>query len=178
MKTRFLIILVTITIGVIAASTVGTMEYQKTYNQNCNSDGGKVVGFLRCIYINEDFDVPQIASDCRKIFEKGTPEMFECMEQFRDTTSIPSAQEFLKMDCEDLTHLFPEFPSEKVADAWNTRMHECINEQESLLLQTELEKWNEVGCLEILNNTEMDFEDNVDKRAFDIRWRQCLENEN
>ena len=59
MKTRLLIVLVTITIGVIVASTVGTMEYQSTYNQNCNSDGGKIVGFLRCIYINEDFDVPK-----------------------------------------------------------------------------------------------------------------------
>jgi len=57
MKTRLLIILVTITIGVIVASTVGTMEYQKTYNQNCNSDGGKVVGFLRCTYINEDYEL-------------------------------------------------------------------------------------------------------------------------
>ncbi len=58
MKTRLLIILVAITIGVIVASTVGTMEYQSTYNQNCNSDGGKVVGFLKCIYINEDFAEP------------------------------------------------------------------------------------------------------------------------
>ena len=92
--------------------------------------------------------------------------------------TIPSAEEFLKMDCKDLTHLFPEFPNVDVADAWNTRMHECINEQESLLLQTELEKWNKISCIEVLNNPEMEFEDNVDKRAFDIRWMQCLENEN
>jgi len=91
---------------------------------------------------------------------------------------IPSAKEFLKMDCEDLNHMFPEFPSVDVADAWNTRMHECINEGESLLLQTELEKWNKIRCLDILNNPEMEFEDSVDKRAFDIRWKQCLENEN
>ena len=45
--------------------------------------------------------------------------------------SIPSVQEFLQMDCEDLNHLYPEFPSEEVADAWVTRMHECLNEQEN-----------------------------------------------
>ena len=44
---------------------------------------------------------------------------------------IPSAQEFLNMDCEDLNHLYPEFPNEDVADAWITRMHECFNEQEN-----------------------------------------------
>ncbi len=60
MKTRLLIIIVAITIGVIVVSTVGTMEYQSTYNQNCNSDGGKIVGFLKCIYINEDFELPDI----------------------------------------------------------------------------------------------------------------------
>ncbi len=81
MKTRLLIILVAITIGVIVTSTVGTMEYQSTYNQNCNSDGGKIVGFLKCIYINEDFDVPKTAIDCRKIFGKGTTEMYDCLEK-------------------------------------------------------------------------------------------------
>ena len=95
-----------------------------------------------------------------------------------DDVLIRYTTEFLFMDCEYLTHMFPEFPSVEVADALNTRMHECINEQKSLLLQTELEKWNEISCLEILNNPEMEFEDNVDKRAFDIRWKQCLENEN
>ncbi len=39
----------------IAAITFGTIEYQSAYNQNCNSDGGYVVGFLRCTYIHEDF---------------------------------------------------------------------------------------------------------------------------
>ena len=43
---------------------------------------------------------------------------------------IPSVQEFLQMDCEDLNHLYPEFPSEEVADAWITRMHECLNDSE------------------------------------------------
>ncbi|AJM91916.1 hypothetical protein [Nitrosopumilus piranensis] len=46
--------------------------------------------------------------------------------------TIPSAQEFLNMDCENLNHFYPEFPSEDVADAWITRMHECINEQEKV----------------------------------------------
>ncbi|WP_237089322.1 hypothetical protein [Nitrosopumilus adriaticus] len=48
-----------------------------------------------------------------------------------DVSSIPSAQEFLNMDCEDLNHHYPEFPSEDVADAWITRMHQCLNEQEN-----------------------------------------------
>jgi len=87
MKTRLLIIIVAITIGVIVASTVGTMEYQSTYNQNCNSDGGKIVGFLKCIYINEDFaesldSFPEkLGSDCRMIFGKGTTEMYDCLEK-------------------------------------------------------------------------------------------------
>lgn len=45
--------------------------------------------------------------------------------------TIPSAQEFLNMDCEDLNHLYPEFSSKEVTDAWITRMHECLNEQEN-----------------------------------------------
>ncbi len=94
-----------------------------------------------------------------------------------DIVLIPTVQEFLKMDCEELEHIFPEFPSVKVADAWNTRMHECINEGKSLLLQTELEKWNGISCFEILNNPKIEFEDSIDKRAFDVRWKQCIENE-
>jgi len=81
MNPMLLIIITATIVVVIVASTVGTMEYQKTYNQNCNSDGGKIVGFLRCIYINEDFDVPKTASDCRKIFGKGTTEMYDCLEK-------------------------------------------------------------------------------------------------
>ena len=60
MKTRLLIIIGIIITGVIIASTIGTIEYQSVYNQNCNSDGGYVVGFLRCTYIHEDFAEPRI----------------------------------------------------------------------------------------------------------------------
>jgi hypothetical protein len=56
MKTRFLVVIGIIVTGVITVSTIVTIEYQSTYNQNCNSDGGHVVGFLRCTYINEDFE--------------------------------------------------------------------------------------------------------------------------
>jgi len=55
MKTRLLIIIGIVIIGVIVTSTVGTMQYQSVYNQNCSSDDGYVVGFLKCMYINEDF---------------------------------------------------------------------------------------------------------------------------
>jgi len=46
--------------GAIAAVTFGTIEYQSAYNQNCNLDGGYVVGFLRCTYVREDFAGPKI----------------------------------------------------------------------------------------------------------------------
>jgi hypothetical protein len=36
MKTRLLIIIAAITIGVIVALTIGTLEYQSVYNQNHN----------------------------------------------------------------------------------------------------------------------------------------------
>ncbi len=81
MKTRFWIIIGIIIVSAIIASTIGTLEYQSTYNQNCNSDGGKIVGFLKCIYINEGIAEPKIASDCRKIFGKGTTEMYDCLEK-------------------------------------------------------------------------------------------------
>ena len=55
MKTRLLIIIGIVIIGVIVTSTVGTMQYQSVYNQNCISDDGYVAGFLKCMYINEDF---------------------------------------------------------------------------------------------------------------------------
>ena len=86
-----------------------------------------------------------------------------------DIVLIPSAQEFLKMDCKELEHIFPEFPSVEVADAWNTRMHECINEQESLQLEismpvidkgiiAEMENLQQMSCDEIIQrNTEGEY---------------------
>jgi hypothetical protein len=52
--------------------------------------------------------------------------------ELKNTLPLPSAQEFLKMDCKEIEHMFPEFPSKESADAWNTRMHECLNVTESL----------------------------------------------
>ena len=43
--------------GVITTSTIGIIEYQSMYGQNCNLDGGYVVGFLRCTYIREDYSL-------------------------------------------------------------------------------------------------------------------------
>ena len=60
MKTGFLIIIGIITVGAITALTIGTIDYQSVYNQNCNSDGGYVTGFLGCIRIHEDFAEPRI----------------------------------------------------------------------------------------------------------------------
>ena len=95
MKTRLLIIIGIIIAGVIVALTIGTTEYQSAYNQNCNSDGGYVVGFLKCIYINEDSNVPKTGSDCRMIFGKGTTEMYDCLEKIKNNilTQKPSAIE-------------------------------------------------------------------------------------
>ena len=55
MNLRIFVIVGMIIVSVIAISTIGTMEYQSTYNENCTSDGGKVVGFLKCVRIHEDF---------------------------------------------------------------------------------------------------------------------------
>ena len=60
MKTSLLMIIGVVIAGVITAVAIGTIEYQSTYNYNCNSDGGYVTGFLRCTYINEDFSDPRI----------------------------------------------------------------------------------------------------------------------
>ncbi|KAF6243197.1 hypothetical protein C6988_04515 [Nitrosopumilus sp. b1] len=40
-----------------------------------------------------------------------------------------TAEDFMSMECDELDHIFPEFPSEEIANAWNTRMHQCMNEQ-------------------------------------------------
>ena len=60
MKPSLLIVIIVVSAVAIAAVTIGTIEYQSTYNYNCNSDGGYVTGFLRCTYINEDFSDPRI----------------------------------------------------------------------------------------------------------------------
>jgi len=56
MKTIFLAIIGIVTVGV--ALTIGTMQYQTEYNQNCHDDNGKVTGFLNCTLIHEDFALP------------------------------------------------------------------------------------------------------------------------
>ena len=58
MNSRFFVIIGIIVAGVIVMSTVGAMEYQSTYNENCTSDGGIIVGFLKCVKIHEDFALP------------------------------------------------------------------------------------------------------------------------
>ena len=60
MKTILLIVIGIISVIAIIGSVLGTMQYQSVYNQRCNSDGGFVVGFLRCTYIHEDFAGPKI----------------------------------------------------------------------------------------------------------------------
>ena len=86
-----------------------------------------------------------------------------------DIVVIPSPEEFLRMDCEDLNHMYPDFPNEDVADAWISRMHECINEQKSSQSQTnelgmdkeiatEVEKLQQMSCDEIFErNTQGEY---------------------
>ncbi|EIJ65756.1 hypothetical protein BD31_I0805 [Candidatus Nitrosopumilus salaria BD31] len=108
-------------------------------------------------------------------------------------SSIPSAQEFLKMDCEDLNHIYPEFPSVEVADAWNTRMHECIDEQESRLSNlvaksdetknlsdhesAELETLQKMSCDEIIsrNNLGGDYLTKANRLFVKKRLQECDE---
>ncbi len=218
MKTSFLIIIGVTIVGASIALSLAALDYQSAYNQNCKSDGGKVIGFLKCVYVREDFVLPNpltveiyfddtfqyedlelhfydiedsrcpldvtcvwegkvtamihVKNQTHKIAGYFTPnytisyitpynvtlvdiqphpistekpEYIATLEikkldvddseqtsmKSNDISGIPTAQEFLEMDCEKLSHLFPEFPSEEVADAWITRMHECINEKES-----------------------------------------------
>ncbi len=58
MKTNILIIIGILTVSGIVALTIGTLEYQTEYNQNCHNDNGKVTGFLKCTLIHEDFALP------------------------------------------------------------------------------------------------------------------------
>ena len=60
MRNRFLIIIGVVSAAIIAVFAIGTTEYQSTYNEKCNSDGGYVTGFLKCTYTNEDFSDPRI----------------------------------------------------------------------------------------------------------------------
>ena len=75
MKTKLLIIIGIVIIGAIVTSTVGTVQYQLTYNQNCISDDGYVAGFLKCMYINEDFsesanqDIIDARDDLKELYQ-------------------------------------------------------------------------------------------------------------
>ena len=104
------------------------------------SDDGYLVRMN--LYFDENFSVDNIDFHCyyQKVHQFELPqddltskiEKYDCKEHaFEAVSSIPSAKEFLQMDCEDLNRHYPEFPSEEVADAWITRMHECLNEQEN-----------------------------------------------
>ena len=98
-------------------------------------------------------------------------------ETINDSISvIPSAKEFLKMDCDELEYIFQEFPDKDTADAWNTRMHECINEQEDaapLTIQPrdkevsdEMEDLRQMSCDEIIQRNAKGEYLNSDNRKF------------
>jgi len=58
MKTIFLIIFAIVSVAIITTSSISILNYQTKYDQNCNSDGGYVVGFLRCTYIRDENPSP------------------------------------------------------------------------------------------------------------------------
>ncbi len=105
------------------------------------------------------------------VFHPTILQNFACLESESTMTSpsepahIPSANEFLEMDCSELEHIFQEFPDKETADAWNTRMHECIDKQEDVLplmiqprdkeISNEMESLKQMSCDEIIQrNTE------------------------
>lgn len=100
------------------------------------------------------------------------------LENTADIVFVPSPKEFLKMDCEDLNDMYPDFPSEEIADAWITRMHECLNQQDQLPVLIELDKWRQVNCDSILNDGIPNFQNKISQQAYDIRWNQCMDIKN
>lgn len=110
---------------------------------------------------------PNRGYDCMSIEDYWglPPELSSNAERERyESASIPSAEEFLEMECDELEHIFQEFPDKETADAWNTRMHECIEEQEhvtSLTIQPldreisdEVENLRQMSCDEIIQRNE------------------------
>lgn len=114
-------------VNCIWVNNVCPFEGNPKYNRLVDSKGETYVGLV------DEFGSLITCDDVITRMPESEP-------SFEDVSSIPSAQEFLKMDCEDLNHLYPEFPSEDVADAWITRMHECLNQQDQLLELIELFK--------------------------------------
>lgn len=143
MKTRVLVILVIVT-GFSTLSLLFLFENPSESNMSDGREDLKEVVYastpcstywrtnLFDIWENKthDYKNDPIFQECYQGLEfKSEPEYIPDLVVKHN--SIPSAQEFLRMGCEDLNHLYPEFPSEEVADAWITRMHECLNEQEN-----------------------------------------------
>lgn len=116
MKTIFLIIIGLITTGVIITLIIGTIEYQSTHIQNCNSDGGYVVGFLRCTYIRDENPSP---------YEKYLDENNEL------NFGLPYDKSGMIID--DLQRIFDwcNYPGEKPLDwyfDWNNSTHHIDSE--------------------------------------------------
>ena len=117
------------------------------------------------------------------------PELTSGVERERyKPVSIPSAEEFLEMDCDELEHIFQEFPDKETADAWNTRMHECIDEQENtapLMIQPrekevldEIEHLRQMSCDEIIQrNTEGRYLSNDNRKFAREKVLDCSDTE-
>ncbi len=155
MKTRFLIIIgVIIVVGMIFLLSFSIEKDDESYILLCNH------------WVSFDYKT------CKVLWREHVPEPTKTANMSLVIT--PAQKEFLRMDCEDL-YMYQEPPSQDVADAWSTRLHECQNDQEKLPVLIELEQWRQISCLDILNKTMPKFENVVSQQAFDIRYNQCSE---
>lgn len=155
MKTRFLIIIgVIIVAGIIFLLSFSIEKDDESYVLFCNH------------WVFSDYKT------CKVLWREHVPEPTKTVNMSLVIT--PAPKEFLRMDCEDL-YMYQEPPSQDVADAWSTRLHECQNDQEKLPVLIELERWRQISCLDILDNTMLKFENVVSQQAFDIRHNQCVE---
>ncbi len=184
MKTRYMVVLVLVSVFAIlfvppnvAAFTCNTLEIKDV---QCHVMGMTFFGMQFETNIYEwygwvdDYPCggvlahPDRGYNCMGIEDYwGLPPEFSTnaeRERYKPS-KIPSAEEFLEMTCNDLEHIFQEFPDKKTADAWNTRMHECAKEPlhvASVVSTTgieeileEMQNLRQMSCNEIIQrNTE------------------------
>ena len=105
-----------------------TTHFERKYHGFCNEGFTYQPLTHTCLAENNPDDG---IGDLEHIPLKDPPRTAPPEPTIEEVSSIPSAQEFLQMNCQDLNRHYPEFPSEEVANAWITRMHQCLNELEN-----------------------------------------------
>jgi len=111
MKIRFLIIVGIILIGFVASSSFIVLTLQQTAQQ-CELLGGKIAGLFSC---SDKYPTPgnepKTGSDCRKIFGKGTTEMYDCLEKIEKVVAP-----------QELTNVYPRIHISILPDS-DTELH-------------------------------------------------------